>query len=134
MTSNGIALPRNLASLVDHGLTHLNLSLDTLDPFTFELITRRQGHQAVLRTLDLALAESRLRSVKLNVVVIKGLNEREVIDFVELTKDRKLSVRFIEVNLCQLKVHDGVFTLKGYKIISSCHSQVSAICSAALRA
>ena len=84
---------------MDHGLTHLNLSLDTLDPLTFELITRRQGHDAVLQTLDLALAESRLRSVKLNVVVIKDLNENEVLDFVELTKNRNLSVRFIEVSV-----------------------------------
>jgi len=88
-----------LTDLVDHGLTHVNLSLDTLDPITFELITRRQGHDAVLQTLDLALAESRLRSVKLNVVVIKDLNENEVLDFVELTKNRNLSVRFIEVSI-----------------------------------
>ena len=99
MTSNGIALRRKLTDLVDHGLTHLNLSLDTLDPITFGLITRRQGHDAVLQTLDLALAESRLRSVKLNVVVIKDLNENEALDFVELTKERNLSVRFIEVSV-----------------------------------
>ena len=70
-------------------------SLDTLDPFKFEIMTRRMGHEAVLRSLDAALASS-LRSVKLNVVVIKGLNDAEVLDFVEMTKDRALSVRFIE--------------------------------------
>lgn len=100
MTSNGIALSRKLPSLVENGLTHLNLSLDTLDPHMFELITRRRGHDAVLRTLDLALSEPRLESVKLNVVVIKGLNENEVLDFVKLTEDRDISVRFIEVNRC----------------------------------
>lgn len=97
MTSNGIALPRKLTSLVDNGLTHLNLSLDTLDPFKFELITRRRGHDAVLKSLDMAEEDSRLKSVKLNVVIIKDLNEAEVLDFVKLTEERNISVRFIEV-------------------------------------
>ncbi|EMD32642.1 hypothetical protein CERSUDRAFT_118672 [Gelatoporia subvermispora B] len=95
MTSNGIALARRLPALVDSGLTHLNLSLDTLDPFKFEIMTRRMGHDAVLRSLDAALS-SELQSVKLNVVIIKGLNDAELLDFLELTKDRNLSVRFIE--------------------------------------
>jgi len=70
-------------------------SLDTLDPFKFELITRRRGHDAVLKSLNVAL-ESNLAAVKLNVVVIKGLNDSEVLDFVEMTKDQPISVRFIE--------------------------------------
>jgi cyclic pyranopterin phosphate synthase len=69
--------------------------LDTLDPFKFELITRRRGHEAVLKALDAALS-SELTSVKVNVVVIKGLNDSEVIDFVEMTQDKPISVRFIE--------------------------------------
>jgi molybdenum cofactor biosynthesis enzyme MoaA len=69
--------------------------LDTLDPFKFELITRRRGHEAVLKALDAALT-SDLTSVKVNVVVIKGLNDSEVIDFVEMTQDKPISVRFIE--------------------------------------
>ena len=59
-------------------------------------MTRRMGHDAVLRSLNAALASPTLQSVKLNVVVVKGLNEREVVDFVEMTKDNRLSVRFIE--------------------------------------
>jgi len=96
MTSNGLALRRRLSDLVNKGLTHLNLSLDTLDPFKFELMTRRPGHDAVLQSLDEALSSPNLKSVKLNVVVVKGLNDSEVLDFVELTKYKKLSVRFIE--------------------------------------
>ncbi|KAH9929660.1 uncharacterized protein B0H18DRAFT_1084030 [Fomitopsis serialis] len=95
MTSNGIALARRLPSLVENGLTHLNLSLDTLDPFKFEIMTRRRGHEVVLRSLDAALA-SGLQSVKLNVVIVQGLNDHEALDFLELTRDRDLSVRFIE--------------------------------------
>ncbi|KAF8140519.1 molybdenum cofactor biosynthesis prote [Boletus edulis] len=96
MTSNGLTLHRRLPDLVRKGLTHLNLSLDTLDPFKFEFMARRPGHGAVLRALDVALSCPGLQSVKLNVVVIKGLNDSEVLDFVKLTKDKSLSVRFIE--------------------------------------
>ncbi|PPQ79423.1 hypothetical protein CVT25_002693 [Psilocybe cyanescens] len=95
MTSNGLALHRHLPQLVKNGLTHLNLSLDTLDPFKFELITRRRGHDAVLKALNVALSSS-LTSVKINVVVIKDLNDSEVLDFVEMTKNENISVRFIE--------------------------------------
>ncbi|KAF8899088.1 hypothetical protein BD779DRAFT_1607670 [Infundibulicybe gibba] len=95
MTSNGLALHRRLPQFVDNGLSHLNLSLDTLDPFKFEFMSRRRGHEAVMKALDAAL-NSALKSVKLNVVVIKGLNDSEVIDFVDMTKDKPLSVRFIE--------------------------------------
>ncbi|KAI0673662.1 molybdenum cofactor biosynthesis prote [Trametes maxima] len=96
MTTNGIALHRKLPALVQNGLTHLNISLDTLDPFKFEIMTRRMGHDAVLRSLHTALESRELQSVKLNVVVVKGLNDHEVPDFVEMTKDSRLSVRFIE--------------------------------------
>lgn len=70
-------------------------SLDTLDPHKFEIMTRRPGHQAVLQSLEAALA-SGLESVKLNVVVINGLNDYEVMDFVEMTKSKDIAVRFIE--------------------------------------
>jgi cyclic pyranopterin phosphate synthase len=107
MTSNGLAIHRKLPQLVANGLTHLNVSLDTLDPFKFEIITRRRGHEAVLSTIETALSLSRsnpdrdpnepsIKAVKVNVVVVKGLNDMEVLDFVEMTKDKEISVRFIE--------------------------------------
>ncbi|KAI0034000.1 hypothetical protein K488DRAFT_77561 [Vararia minispora EC-137] len=96
MTSNGLVLHRYLPALVESGLTHVNISLDTLNPFTFEIMTRRRGHDAVLRSLEEAIKSEGLKSVKVNVVVIQGLNDQEVLDFVEMTRDRKLSIRFIE--------------------------------------
>jgi molybdenum cofactor biosynthesis enzyme MoaA len=75
--------------------TDHDLSLDTLDPFKFELMTRRMGHDAVLRSLEMAIASPALET-KLNAVVVKGLNDHEVSDFVELTRSKPLSVRFIE--------------------------------------
>lgn len=95
MTSNGIATSRMLKPLVEAGLTHLNLSLDTLDKFKYELITRRRGLDKVLRTIDLAL-DLGIQPLKINCVVINKLNDGEIIDFVELTRDKNVEVRFIE--------------------------------------
>ncbi|CAG8622086.1 970_t:CDS:2, partial [Paraglomus brasilianum] len=95
MTSNGIALRKKLPQLVENGLNLLNISLDTLDPFKFELITRRKGLDQVIRTIDQAIALG-LRPVKVNCVVMRGINDKEVADFVEFTRDRSVDVRFIE--------------------------------------
>jgi cyclic pyranopterin phosphate synthase len=94
ITSNGISLLRKLPAMVDAGLTAVNLSLDTLIPAKFELITRRRGLEKVLQSMDEAL---RLGvRVKVNTVVMRGVNEEELGDFVEMTKDKKVEVRFIE--------------------------------------
>lgn len=97
ITTNGIALGRRkLDTLVQNGLTHLNISLDTLDPFKFEFMTRRRGHEAVMDCIERALALG-VPSVKINVVVIKGLNDtKDVVDFVRFTKDKPITIRFIE--------------------------------------
>lgn len=94
ITSNGIALPRKLEALTAAGLTAVNLSLDTLQDGKFMVMTRRKGLAQVLKAIDKAVA-LRLR-VKLNVVVMQGLNDDEVLDFVAFTRDRDLEVRFIE--------------------------------------
>ncbi|KAJ3088894.1 Molybdenum cofactor synthesis protein 1 [Quaeritorhiza haematococci] len=95
MTTNGLALKRKLIPLRKAGLDHLNVSLDTLDRFKFELMTRRKGLEAVLESLDQAL-EAGFEQVKLNSVVIRNVNDDELADFVGLTKERDLYVRFIE--------------------------------------
>ncbi|KAL3159838.1 GTP 3',8-cyclase, mitochondrial [Trebouxia sp. C0009 RCD-2024] len=95
ITTNGIALRRKLPELQAHGLSLLNLSLDTLRPERFERMTRRRGHDRVLETLDLAVRLG-FAPVKVNVVVMRGVNDDEIADFVELTRDRSINVRFIE--------------------------------------
>ena len=94
MTSNGIVLGRHLRDLRGAGLTHLNVSLDTLREERFERMTRRSGKglRKVLAAVDDALGLG-FQKVKLNVVVMKGENEDEVLDFVELARDRPLNVR-----------------------------------------
>ena len=99
ITTNGIVLNRIFSELVDNGLDVVNISLDTLDPLQFQLITRRQGHDRVLASIFKALElkkEKKLRDVKVNCVVMKKINDHEIIKFAELTKDLDLQVRFIE--------------------------------------
>ncbi|KAJ1985279.1 hypothetical protein H4R34_000099 [Dimargaris verticillata] len=96
VTTNGIALKRKLPHLVANGLDGINLSLDTLDPFKFQLITRRKGMERVLECLDQALTFTPDVTTKINCVVTGGVNDDEVGDFVELTRARPVHIRFIE--------------------------------------
>lgn len=95
LTTNGILLTRKLPSLQKAGLDGLNISLDTLIPAKFEFITRRRGWDKVFNGIKLAL-EFNYDPVKINCVVKRGMNEDEVCDFVALTKNMNLDVRFIE--------------------------------------
>lgn len=98
MTTNGVVLHRMLGDLVTAGLTAVNISLDTLRDDRFMQITRRPAahHHRVMDAIRLAETSGRFDPVKVNCVVMKGVNDDELCDFVALTKDRNLEVRFIE--------------------------------------
>ncbi|OJI97158.1 hypothetical protein ASPVEDRAFT_122681 [Aspergillus versicolor CBS 583.65] len=99
LTTNGISLHRKLEPMVEAGLTGVNLSLDTLDPFQFQIMTRRKGFDAVMKSIDRILELNKMGAgikLKINCVVMRGLNEREILPFVELGRDRPIEVRFIE--------------------------------------
>lgn len=99
ITTNGITLRRKLDSMVEAGLTGINLSLDTLDPFQFQIMTRRKGFEAVMKSIDRILEMNRLGAgikLKINCVVMRGINETEIIPFVEMGREKELEVRFIE--------------------------------------
>jgi molybdenum cofactor biosynthesis enzyme MoaA len=95
MTTNGIALKRHLKSLHESGMDQLNISLDTLDPFQFTLMTRRNGIDKVLGSVQEALSLG-FPAVKINVVVINKVNDEQILKFVELTRNLPIYVRFIE--------------------------------------
>lgn len=95
LTTNGLLLKRRLSDLHKAGLTHLNVSLDTLIPQKFELITRRRGWERVIEGIDVALALG-YSPVKINCVVMRGKNYDELLDFVEFTQQKDIDVRFIE--------------------------------------
>ena len=99
LTTNGITLHRKLDGMVEAGLTGVNLSLDTLDPFQFQIMTRRKGFDAVMRSIDRILELNKLGAgikLKINCVVMRGINERDIISFVELGREKDIEVRFIE--------------------------------------
>ncbi|KAM3434241.1 hypothetical protein NHJ13734_006084 [Beauveria thailandica] len=99
LTTNGISLHRKLDSMVEAGLTGINLSLDTLDPWQFQIMTRRKGFDAVQRSIDRLLEMNRAGAgikLKINCVVMRGVNDHEVLPFVDLTRDKDIEIRFIE--------------------------------------
>ena len=99
LTTNGISLHRKLDPMVEAGLTGINLSLDTLDPFQYQIMTRRKGLDAVLKSIDRILEMNKMGAgikLKVNCVVMRGINDREIIPFVEMGRESPVEVRFIE--------------------------------------
>ena len=94
LTTNAMTLDRHLDGLVDAGLKNINISLDTFDAERFKKITRREGFDKVHGNILLALQRG-LR-VKVNMVVMRGVNDDELLRFVEFTRDHAVHVRFIE--------------------------------------
>ena len=99
LTTNGLALHRKLEGMVEAGLTGVNLSLDTLDPHQFQVMTRRNGFAAVQKSIhrifELNKAGAGIK-FKINCVVMRKLNDHEILAFVDMTRDKDVEVRFIE--------------------------------------
>lgn len=95
MTTNGHLLAERCDQLVAAGLDRINISLDSLDRAKFERITRTRTFDQVMAGIDAAQA-SRLRPVKVNAVLVRGVNDDEVEAFAEFARDRDLIMRFIE--------------------------------------
>ncbi len=96
VTTNGILLSKYIQDLEESGISGLNISLDTLDPNKYKTITRRDGLKPVLEGLDKAIHSS-IKSIKLNVVAMRNFNDDELIDFIALTQENDITVRFIEL-------------------------------------
>lgn len=95
MTTNAITLARKLPKLHKMGLNQLNISLDTLDSEKFTQITRRKGWEKVMEAIDMAV-DYGYSPLKINCVVMRGVNDNEIVDFVKMTRDKPIQVRFIE--------------------------------------
>ncbi|OCB71919.1 cyclic pyranopterin phosphate synthase MoaA [Flavobacterium piscis] len=94
ITTNGILIDRHIDVLKQNKINKINLSLDTLVASKFHSITLRNQFEKVVGNLHLLLNND--FKVKVNVVLMKGFNENEIVDFVKLTQYLPLSVRFIE--------------------------------------
>lgn len=95
LTTNGVLLKSLARDLKAAGLNRVTVSLDSLRRDRFERITGRDVLNRVLEGIETSLAEG-LEPVKVNVVVMQGMNDDEIVDFSRLTVSRPLEVRFIE--------------------------------------
>ncbi|MBI2834975.1 MAG: GTP 3',8-cyclase MoaA [Acidobacteria bacterium] len=95
LTTNGILLPDHAADLKRAGLDRVTVSLDTLRPDRFRALTRYDEHARVLRGIDAAI-EAGFRGLKLDAVILRGVNDDELVRLLEYGTQIQAEVRFIE--------------------------------------
>ncbi len=95
MTTNGVLLVEQAQALYDAGLHRVTVSLDTLSPERFKTLTRRDSHGKVLSGIE-AVRRVGFKGLKLDAVVVRGVNEDELVDLIEYGKRIDAEVRFIE--------------------------------------
>lgn len=96
MTTNGVLLPDLARELAEAGLNRVNISLDTLNEDKFSRITRGGSLQRVIEGVDAAL-EAKLKPVKLNMVLLKGVNEDEIDSMIKFAASRDTTLQLIEL-------------------------------------
>ena len=96
LTTNGILLHKFIDSAIIQNIDGINFSLDTLKPEKFTSISRRNKLPIILENIQNTL-DIGVQNIKLNMVVLRDFNSDEIIDFVEFTKDKKVTVRFVEL-------------------------------------
>ncbi len=94
ITTNAILVDRHIETFKSCGLKDINVSLDTLNTTKFDAITKRDQFSKAMSNIELLIQEGFM--VKLNVVLMKGFNDDEIIDFINYTRDKPINVRFIE--------------------------------------
>ncbi|MCB2357619.1 GTP 3',8-cyclase MoaA [Clostridium estertheticum] len=96
ITTNGILLADMASDLKKAGLKRVNISLDTLDDVKFKSITRIGNLNKVMKSIDRCLTLG-LKPVKINTVLMRGFNDTEFEDFLNLTREMPIEIRFIEL-------------------------------------
>lgn len=96
ITTNGFQLLENLDLFKKNGLNRINISLDSLNAKKYNEITRGGDFNEIFKTIKEATLKN-FEKIRLNVVIMKGVNDDEILDFVNLTKDLDIGVRFIEI-------------------------------------
>lgn len=96
LTTNGFRLEKDVAKWRAAGLDILNVSLDSLNPSAFQLITGSKRLSSILRGLDIAQTLD-FKSLKINTVLLRDQNSHELNDFLQFIKTRKITLRFIEL-------------------------------------
>lgn len=96
ITTNGILLEQQAEALHQAGVRRVNVSLDTMDPEKYRQITGGGEIQRVLRGIEKA-RDVGLTPIKINTVLMGGFNDGEISDFVEMTREHPIELRFIEL-------------------------------------
>ncbi|MCB0465190.1 MAG: GTP 3',8-cyclase MoaA [Aequorivita sp.] len=94
LTTNAVIIDKHIDFLKQYGVASLNVSLDSLNRERFKQITLRDDFEKVYKNIHLLVKEE--FKVKVNMVVMKGVNDYEIIDFIKLTEQLPITVRFIE--------------------------------------
>ena len=95
LTTNGYLLVEQAEQLFKAGLNRINVSLDSLDPTIFNFITRRNMYQRVREGIT-AVEKLGIKPIKINVVIIRGINDDEILNFAKLALKSSFIIRFIE--------------------------------------
>lgn len=94
LTTNGLLLDKHINTLESYGVKNINISLDSLNAEEFKQITHTGQLEKIIKNIDALLAKQ--FQVKINLVMIKNVNEHAIIDFINWTEKYALDVRFIE--------------------------------------
>jgi cyclic pyranopterin phosphate synthase len=95
LTTNGLLLERMAKTMKDAGMQSINVSLDAVDEDVFFLISKRNRLQKILDGIDAALAVG--LNVKINSVIMKGMNDSQVLPLLQYAFERNITIRFLEV-------------------------------------
>lgn len=116
ITTNGILIDRYLETFKKAGIKKVNVSIDTLNQNKFENITRRNLFEKVKRNIDLLFQHG--FTPKLNVVVMKNVNDDELMDFIKLTQSKATTIQFIEFMPFHGNKWDSSQTVKSQDILA----------------
>jgi cyclic pyranopterin phosphate synthase len=95
MTTNGFNLKQKAEGLALAGVKDINISLDSIDPEIFKVIARRNFHRQVIEGIEAAIKNG--ISVKLNAVIMRGLNESQVLPLLEYAMSKNIGLRYLEL-------------------------------------
>jgi molybdenum cofactor biosynthesis protein A len=120
ITTNAVLLDKYMDLLAECGVKKLNISLDSLKRDRMNTIARRPYFDRIIDNIQTAIDKD--FHVKINIVLIKGVNDDEIIDFIEWTKDRNVSIRFIEFMPFQGNNWDASQKISHKEIMHKVHS------------
>ena len=110
-TTNGYRLAKNAQTWRDAGLTHINVSMDSFNPDTFHAVTGHNRYQEVWTGVEAAL-DARFKAVKINTVLLRGINDQSLPEFTARVKNQPISIRFIEL----MQTGDNLAYFKRYHL------------------